>query len=232
MDIYKRLEKKFVKYKDLVKVKVRDNRQKLVKLSDYGIKSHYLTGMDDMKKILGNDVFVREEVAKKLVRAKENLKLDYSDLDLLVTYGFRDLSVQTMRFLKRLKTISDTFFEDAVELYEEVHRSVAVPNVAGHPTGGAVDVVLIGKNGDILDFGSKIYDYGNKDFYVFALNISKKARKNRMLLRNCMLKAGFAPFDGEWWHFSFGDKEWAFYYKKTHAIYRQLDSKEVRLDHV
>ena len=41
-----------------------------------------------------------------------------------------------------------------------------------------------------------------------------------------MLEEGFAPYDGEWWHFSFGDKEWAFYYKKDKALFNQINDYE------
>ncbi|MDR3125675.1 MAG: hypothetical protein LBU20_01195 [Candidatus Nomurabacteria bacterium] len=27
-----------------------------------------------------------------------------------------------------------------------------------------------------------------------------------------MMSQGFAPYDGEWWHFSYGDREWAAWY--------------------
>ncbi|QQR69366.1 MAG: hypothetical protein IPI58_01405 [Alphaproteobacteria bacterium] len=37
-----------------------------------------------------------------------------------------------------------------------------------------------------------------------------------------MTSVGFAPFDGEWWHFSYGDREWAKYYGRSHAIYSQI----------
>ena len=42
-----------------------------------------------------------------------------------------------------------------------------------------------------------------------------------------MLEEGFAPYDGEWWHFSFGDKEWAFYYKKDKALFNQINDYEL-----
>jgi D-alanyl-D-alanine dipeptidase len=31
---------------------------------------------------------------------------------------------------------------------------------------------------------------------------SGRARKNRLLLRRTMDRAGFAPYDNEWWHFT------------------------------
>jgi D-alanyl-D-alanine dipeptidase len=61
-----------------------------------------------------------------------------------------------------------------------------------------------------------------KTTFTFSPFIGKEAWNNRQLLRYVMLSAGFAPFDGEWWHFSYGDREWAFYYKKPYAIYNQL----------
>ena len=73
-----------------------------------------------------------------------------------------------------------------------------------------------------INFGSKQYDYSTKKCYFFAQSISQNAKENRLLLRNIMIEAGFAPFDGEWWHFSYGDREWAYYYKKMKAIYNQI----------
>jgi D-alanyl-D-alanine dipeptidase len=42
-----------------------------------------------------------------------------------------------------------------------------------------------------------------------------------------MMNEGFAPYDGEWWNFSYGDKEWACYYKKEMSLYNQVNIKRV-----
>ncbi len=42
-----------------------------------------------------------------------------------------------------------------------------------------------------------------------------------------MTAAEFAPFWGEWWHYSFGDCEWATYYEKPNAIYSQKTQQEI-----
>ena len=44
-------------------------------------------------------------------------------------------------------------------------------------------------------------------------------RSNRGLLQDAMVAAGFAPFYGEWWHFSYGDREWAAFYYRPAALY-------------
>ncbi len=101
---------------------------------------------------------------------------------------------------------------------------IASPDVAGHPTGGAVDVHLNGPDGEPLDFGTRIWDF-SRDSYTFSPFISRDAWLNRQMLRAVMMQAGFAPFDGEWWHFSYGDKEWARYYDQPYALFGQVEQE-------
>ena len=223
---FQKLENQMVRYKDLTLIKTKDVRERFVYVKD--IPFGYQKRVDDMKKPTKNRIFVRETVYQKLLNSQIKLKKINKNLSLFITYGYRDINIQTKRFLKRLKVISTVFFDDPLDLYEEIHRYVAVPTVSGHPTGGAVDTLIIdSKTGIFLDFGTKIYDYRTKDCYVFTPNISREATNNRLSLRNCMLSSGFAPFDGEWWHFSYGDREWAFYYKKKLAIYNQVSLKKM-----
>lgn len=218
----KRLEDSMVKYTDLMNIQTKECNEPLMKI--IGIPSGYLPQMQDMKQVLGDEIFVRQGVLNRLLNAQEQLQSINKNLSLYVTYGYRTLQIQTMRFLKRLAVEDQKYYADPVELYEAVHRSVAVPSVSGHPTGGAIDVCIIDKQTrKQLAFGSPIYDYSTLKYYVFSNEVTKAQRKNRILLRKIMMRAGFAPFDGEWWHFSYGDREWAFYYNKPFALYRQLD---------
>jgi D-alanyl-D-alanine dipeptidase len=70
-----------------------------------------------------------------------------------------------------------------------------------HNKGLAVDIAL-SKEGKLLDFGSEFDDFSVKAHYS-AKGISATARKNRALLRSIMIKAGFAPYENEWWHFNY-----------------------------
>jgi D-alanyl-D-alanine dipeptidase len=79
-----------------------------------------------------------------------------------------------------------------------------------------------------LDMGTSIADFSQgKKIWTFFPSISSETRENRWLLRRLLMREGFAPFDGEWWHFSYGDREWAKYYDKKEAIY---DSIKLKLD--
>lgn len=221
MEKNRRLEAQMVKYRDLLTIEARECDEPLVPLDN--IPNEYLSIMSDMKKLFGNKIIVRKSVYDRLIKAQFILKDNNKNYSLFVTYGYRTPEIQTKRFLKRLKTISTQFYPSALDLYEAIHRSVAVPTVAGHPTGGAVDIYIIDTSTNLsLDFGSEIYDYSTKKYYVFSQDISNKQKMNRDLLRSLMMKVGFAPYDGEWWHYSYGDKEWAFYYKKKSSLYSAM----------
>lgn len=222
----KDLEEKMVTYKDLVAVKVTENNESFAEIP-ISINSKYMQPFSDMSSYFDGKMFLRKTVIKKILQAQKSLEQINNQITFCVTYGYRSLEIQTNRFQTILKGI-DGFFSSPIDLYEEAHRFVAVPTVAGHPTGGAIDIILIDKKtGKSLDFGSKQYDYSSKACYVSWPNISQEAKENRLLLRKCLLEVGFAPFDGEWWHFSYGDREWAYYYKKDYAIYNQVNSKDI-----
>jgi len=59
----------------------------------------------------------------------------------------------------------------------------------------------------------------------------------RLLLHDLMIEAGFAPYYGEWWHFSYGDAEWAAFYEKSKTLYSLLSmipaniARTIPLDH-
>jgi len=216
------LESTMVTYTQLLSIPVKENNEPMVIVDQQDIPNGYLEGMADMEKFLGKTILVRQTVLNKLKLAQKILQNEYPYYSLFLTYGYRTLEIQTKRFLERLKSFSSIYYPDPRDFYEAVHRSISVPCVAGHPTGGAIDITIIDiRTHKALDFGTKQYDYTNNDFYVFFPNITDLARKNRMLLRNILMQTEFAPFDGEWWHFSYGDREWAKYYKIPFALYEQ-----------
>lgn len=226
--LIKKLESQMVTYKDLLSVTVKDNKEKFVVVDKEKIPNGYLSYQSGMGNGLKGKILVRRSVYERLQRVQSKLIKDNPTLSLFVTYGYRSLAIQIKSFMIQLKK-SSIYFDNPWNLYEEVHRYIAVPSVAGHPTGGAIDVIIINiKTGFVLDFGSKQYDYSTKDCYVFSPNISKQANGNRQMLRNYMVEEKFAPFNGEWWHFSYGDREWAFYYKKPCAFYGQLDKEKIQ----
>lgn len=231
---YKQLEDKLVKYKNLKDMPVRENGETFVCLSPvlseaFGVIGSYGTLTDMQAKF--PLVPIRKEVRERLNLADKALKEIDNNLQLVVAYGFRSLEIQESYFeIQKKKYLESGNLEDE-SIDEVIHRLIAVPTVAGHPTGGAVDVYIENKqSGNSLDFGVPIFTFDSKDVYTFSPFVSEEAKENRNILRKVLMAQNFAPYDGEWWHFSFGDKEWAFYYQQPFALYEQKSEKIVYTD--
>lgn len=227
-EIYQKIEKDLVTYKDVLSVPVQEIGVQFITLKTAGDQSAIgkYESLTDMKEDFP-DIPVRTEVADMLNLANSILKRVNANYQLVVTYGFRSLEIQQQYFDEQRRKYPLASDDETLEI---IHRSIAVPEVAGHPTGGAVDVYIADTHtGESLNFGTPIYTFNSKDVYTFSPFVDEEAVQNRQLLRGAMLSAGFAPYDGEWWHFSFGDREWAFYYKKPTAVYEQKTSDAVRV---
>lgn len=225
---YSLLESTMVKFKDLVNIPVVENNESFVfiRSSGDGLIGQYKE-LSDMSSDFP-EICVRHSVMDKLIEADKFIRDKDPSLRLMVTYGYRSLEIQEKYFNEKKEIKSQEPIPIGSSIDEEVHRLIAVPSVAGHPTGGAVDVTIVDINsGTQIDLGSRLYDFDTRDSYTFSPYINQEGKNNRMLLRKAMMDQGFAPYDGEWWHFSYGDKEWAFYYNQPCAIYEQKTIREV-----
>ncbi len=214
MDSYKNI----ARLKDTINIPVIDNGEPLAVLDPAIFKIDIRK--KDMENLIGPRIFLRRSVLEKLILANTELQKAYPESQLLVTYGYRSPEVQQKYFNEKLDIINATspdFSEE--EKVELAHSMSAHPDSAGHTCAAAVDLSIwnnaIAKE---WDMGSAIAEFGDIA-YTFYPELSKDQKSNRLLLQTLLVQAGFAPFLGEWWHFSYGDKEWAFYYKQPNAIY-------------
>jgi len=214
-------------YDDVKRVEAGDSKEQLADVRSYDDSIAASYEKFDMVPYVGFEILVRATVAKKLAAVNRLLKAKYN-LTLKVVYGYRALEVQLKYFNKRQAELRCTYPELSSEkLAALTHDFVAVPEVAGHVTGGAVDITLVDSNGVACDMGTKIADFADENrIRTFATEITANQRRLRRLLLDEMLSAGFAPFLGEWWHFSYGDKEWAAYYEKPSALYGPIVMKK------
>jgi len=181
---------------------------------------------------------LREEVVNRLVKVNDYL-ISKSSFNLLIYDSWRPLEVQEFMFKRAFlleceKCDIDASFKNR-KLYpfilEKVEKFWAYPSYdcgcpPPHSTGGALDVCLSDKNGNLVEMGSKVDqmdETSNPDFYANKKNeeaINWNSRRN--LLREIMTKFGFAQHPNEWWHFSYGDQLWAWKNKKENAIYGKI----------
>jgi D-alanyl-D-alanine dipeptidase len=218
--VYQLLEEKMLKYADYADVPVIAVEEVVLfeAVPQQGVlRVEHVS--DDMAELTGGKIFVRHPVVDLLYWAGQELKNLDRTLTLKVVYGFRALEVQT-RLFEQTKAALAEQYPDEAELIEVAHRRVAVPSVAGYPTGGAVAVDVL-RDDRPVDLGTKCM-VPSRDSFTFSPFVSRAAWENRQLLRRAMMAAGFAPYDGEWWHFSYGDKEWARFYRKPGALFDQV----------
>ena len=94
-----------------------------------------------------------------------------------------------------------------------------------HCCGAAVDVCLYNNNDKkLLDFGSTMNDDSSIS-YLHTREITTKQKENRLLLLMTMLNAGFSSYYAEWWHYSYGDQIWAWFYHKKSFLYGLAEVK-------
>ena len=160
--------------------------------------------------------YLKKEVYERLKIAAINLPDGYT---LVILDAYRPFELQKELFDKYSIIIEKKFH---LENYSEndkhnfINKFVSIPdkyNPPAHTTGGAVDVTLaykdkylnLGCNFD--EFCDRTYTNYYKDYKdLESINI----HNNRMILYNSMIKAGFTNLASEYWHYDYGDKNWAY----------------------
>lgn len=72
---------------------------------------------------------------------------------------------------------------------------------SGHTRGSTVDLTLIKKDGSFVDMGGT-FDLFSEISHPDYKKLTKTQKKNRKILHDAMIKAGFKGIDSEWWHFT------------------------------
>ncbi|MFI5696802.1 M15 family metallopeptidase [Kribbella sp. NPDC051586] len=163
--------------------------------------------------------FARESVADRLALA-----------DTFLPAGVRLQVVEGLRPVESQQEIYDGYRAELERLHpgisdHDVHvlasRFVSPVEVAPHVAGAAVDLTLVGAHGP-LDLGTPIDatpEQSNGACFFAATNISREARTNRALLADVLTAAGLVNYPTEWWHWSYGDRYWAYTEDRPAALY-------------
>jgi len=134
---------------------------------------------------------IRPEVAERLARAAEGLP---GGVYLGFWEGLRPLSVQRslwssgIAFLKEAHpAATGADLETMLEQYVARPQGLRPP----HSTGSAVDVAALDAFGQVMNPGDA---WGRLGYDALARRLRE---------------AGLANYEPEWWHWSYGDEEWA-----------------------
>ena len=151
---------------------------------------------------LKDSLIVSTPAAKALKEIQTKLML--SGLSLKIFDAYRPQQ-SVDHFVRWAKVMNDTLMKQLY--YPNVQKSELftlgfIASKSGHTRGSTVDLSIVDvKTNKELDMGSS-YDFFGEASHPFFKNITPNQKKNRMLLRNIMIKNGFIPYDNEWWHFT------------------------------
>lgn len=174
---------------------------------------------------------MRETVFEKLCLAQNDLPNHWR---FKIYEGFRNLEVQQILFEEEYERVKQRYPQKTPqELFHETTRQVSpVKNLDGslnippHNTGSAVDLEIVTADGKLVDMGMTAKDWTTVDpeLCLTACDlISETAQQHRQILLDVLQAHGFVNYPTEWWHFSFGDRYWAYHKNAKEAIYGSAD---------
>lgn len=183
-------------------------------LEEAPIRDNIVTGM--INKGYVSSIQIRKPLFHMLVKAARNLPQGYK---LVLIEGYRSVARQQLLWVKRWNDLAIANPDwDATMVDQEVSKITAKPNpLANHNCGGAIDVALADKDGNLVDMGApypaegvNVNEYRTK-FPMLSEDITLEQMMHRTILREAMEKAYFVWYPGKWWHYSWGDRMWAVY---------------------
>ncbi|WP_282433115.1 M15 family metallopeptidase [Legionella gresilensis] len=113
-------------------------------------------------------------------------------------------------------------FKETTKLVSPVVNLDNTKNIPAHSTGGAIDIYLIDDAGQPVDMGIHPKDWIKDDGSLSrtaSKKISLQAEQNRAIMNKALAAVGFVNYPTEYWHWSYGDRYWAFFMKEPNAIY-------------
>lgn len=198
-------------------------QDEMVSLTKYGLicdSQYYLQGIPGAYR----DCYARKQVAELLVKAESLLP---DGLHLKIYDAYRPICIQERlwRFYRRQVEMQNPGLDQETLDFKtsffvsKPSNDIMQPSL--HNTGGAVDVTLVDQNYIELNMGTAFDDFTDKawtnHFEKYDMS-NPEVQKNRRILYNTMLEAGFTNLPSEWWHYDYGTKFWG-YFKNQKALY-------------
>ncbi len=205
-----------------IEIAIKDNGESLVEYSanEFILEPMYFKWkFSEIEKIEN-----RQGVVERLREAKKLLPEGYN---FKIWDGYRTLKVQKILYddyYERLKAEHPDFDHD--KLCQMVEIFVSPPShdplfPAPHNTGGTIDLTIVDANGRELAMGTPFDEFTEQSFTNYFKD--GEFYDNRMMFKRIMEKVGFVNYFEEWWHYSYGDQEWAKATRANAALYGSLE---------
>ncbi|MGL5742521.1 MAG: M15 family metallopeptidase [Legionella sp.] len=171
---------------------------------------------------------MRKTVYEKLKQAQSLLP---QGLRFCLYECYRSLTLQKNLFDTRYAKVKnkhpdwshEQIFTETTRMVSPVINLDGTTNIPPHSTGAAIDVYLINEQGEAIDMGIHPKDWMEDIDGILSLTdsliISEEAKHNRSIMNRALEAVDFVNYRNEYWHWSYGDRYWAYYKQKPHAMY-------------
>lgn len=157
--------------------------------------------------------FLRKEVQERLRLASTYLPDGYS---FLILDAYRPFKLQEELYYTYYEKIVKEFNLNSLskdKKDEVISKYVSIPikdrlHAPLHTTGGAIDLTLL-YNGKTVNMGAEFDEFTKRSNTNYYEGKNELLNNNRKILYNAMIKAGFVNLESEFWHFDYGDSNWA-----------------------
>lgn len=206
-------------------IEVQENNDPLINIAELG---EIVIGPPPLIANNSNYTFLRKTVYEKLVAAQSLLP---KNLRFCLYEGYRSFELQENIFNERYEKLRkenpqlthNEIFIEATKFVSPVTNLDRSRNIPPHTTGAAIDVYLVDETDSAVDMGIHLDDTYNDLHGIYCRTdselISPQAKAYRKIMSDVLNKVGFVNYPTEYWHWSYGDRYWAYMLNKKFAIY-------------
>jgi len=165
--------------------------------------------------------YVRKTIALKIKKALSFLP---KGMTFVIRSAWRSPKVQEETFKSFVRKAKKNFPKASDKQIIQIAKKYVAPfkgkYASGHLTGGAIDLRLL-KNGRKIPMRLRELSYSQN-----ALSNQPKLplylQRNREIMFGALSKVGLSNYPKEFWHWSYGDIQWAQRTGQKRAIYRTI----------
>ncbi|MBP3820108.1 M15 family metallopeptidase [bacterium] len=144
--------------------------------------------------------YMTKEALQALSIAADDLRQQGYRLLIWDTYRPQKAVDNFVEWINNPKDPGDkSFYPDLKK--SELLKGQYIAEKSGHTRGSTVDLTIIKKDGSFVDMGGT-FDLFSQISHPDYKKLTKEQKRNRQILHDAMIKAGFKGIDSEWWHFT------------------------------
>ncbi len=144
--------------------------------------------------------YMTKEALAALKNAAEDLRNQGYRLLIWDTYRPQKAVYNFVEWINNPADIGDKSFYPELKK-SDLLKGQYIMEKSGHTRGSTIDLTIIKKDGSFVDMGGT-FDLFSEISHPDYKRLTKQQKKNRKILHDTMIKAGFKGIDSEWWHFT------------------------------